>query len=90
LQRLTEVYASQHLSRLRKIIGVAASHHRLLWIHPFIDGNGRVTRLLSHALLRELDVALRTMVGFARDWRVGSPKYKVQPAGGRRTETRRP
>jgi len=56
LQRLTEVYASQHLSRLRKIIGVAASHHRLLWIHPFIDGNGRVTRLLSHALLRELDV----------------------------------
>jgi Fic family protein len=56
LQRLIEVYASQHLSRLRKIIGVAASHHRLLWIHPFIDGNGRVTRLLSHALLRELDV----------------------------------
>jgi Fic family protein len=56
LQRLTEVYGSQQLSRLRKIIGVAASHHRLLWIHPFMDGNGRVTRLLSHALLRELDV----------------------------------
>jgi hypothetical protein len=45
LQRLTEVYASQQLSRLRKIIGVAASHHRLLCIHPFMDGNGRVTRL---------------------------------------------
>jgi Fic family protein len=26
---------------------VACAHHRLLWIHPFLDGNGRVARLLS-------------------------------------------
>jgi len=26
-------------------------HHRLLWIHPFLDGNGRVARLMSHAIL---------------------------------------
>ena len=26
---------------------VACSHHRLLWIHPFLDGNGRVARLFS-------------------------------------------
>lgn len=26
---------------------VAAAHHRLLWIHPFLDGNGRVARLFS-------------------------------------------
>ena len=32
-------------------IAVAAAHHRLLWIHPFLDGNGRVARLLSHAML---------------------------------------
>ncbi|CEJ88029.1 MULTISPECIES: Fic family protein [Hyphomicrobiales] len=56
LARFAEGYSSKHLSRLRKIIGVAASHHRLAWIHPFLDGNGRVTRLFSHALLRELDV----------------------------------
>ena len=30
---------------------VPAAHHRLLWIHPFADGNGRVARLLSHAML---------------------------------------
>jgi Fic family protein len=29
---------------------LAASHHRLLWIHPFRDGNGRVARLMSHAV----------------------------------------
>jgi Fic family protein len=43
-------------SRLGKtdaILAAAAAHHRLLWIHPFLDGNGRVTRLMSHAMLLE-------------------------------------
>lgn len=38
------------LNELDVILSLAASHHRLLWIHPFLDGNGRVARLLSHAL----------------------------------------
>jgi Fic family protein len=33
------------------ILSAAAAHHRLLWIHPFLDGNGRVTRLMSHCML---------------------------------------
>jgi Fic family protein len=33
---------------------VAAAHHRLAWIHPFLDGNGRVARLMSHAMLLEM------------------------------------
>jgi Fic family protein len=56
LERLVEVYAGPGLSRVQKMIAVAASHHRLSWIHPFIDGNGRVARLFSHAMLRELGV----------------------------------
>jgi len=32
------------------VLAAAAAHHRLLWIHPFLDGNGRVARLMSHAL----------------------------------------
>lgn len=36
------------------ILAAAAAHHRLLWIHPFLDGNGRVTRLMSHAVLLEV------------------------------------
>jgi len=34
-------------SKVRRIISIAASHHRLAWIHPFLDGNGRVVRLFS-------------------------------------------
>lgn len=56
LARFSEAYGDPKTSKIRRIVGVAASHHRLLWIHPFADGNGRVARLFSHALLRELGV----------------------------------
>ena len=34
-------------------MATAGAHHRLLWIHPFLDGNGRVARLMSHAQMLE-------------------------------------
>ncbi|PRD42845.1 Fic family protein [Phyllobacterium phragmitis] len=33
-----------------RIIAIASAHHRLNYIHPFPDGNGRVSRLMSHAM----------------------------------------
>lgn len=36
----------------RALALLGAAHHRLLWIHPFGDGNGRVTRLMTDAYLR--------------------------------------
>jgi len=51
LNRFAEVYDSDRLSSISKIIAVSAAHHRFLWIHPFYDGNGRVVRLMSHAML---------------------------------------
>lgn len=51
LKRFEEAYNTDKLSRVRQIIALGAAHHRLLWIHPFYDGNGRVTRLMSHASL---------------------------------------
>ncbi len=41
------------LEKAQTIFSVAAAHHRLLWIHPFLDGNGRVARLMSYAMLRD-------------------------------------
>jgi len=33
------------------LMKVALAHHRFAWVHPFSNGNGRVVRLLTHALL---------------------------------------
>jgi Fic family protein len=51
LDRFDEVYSQT--GKAGTILGAAAAHHRLLWIHPFLDGNGRVARLVSHATLLE-------------------------------------
>lgn len=56
LERFASAYGDTRLAKIQRIVAVAASHHRLLWIHPFADGNGRVARLFSHAFLRELAV----------------------------------
>jgi Fic family protein len=45
--------AFARLGKTEAILSAAAAHHRLLWIHPFLDGNGRVARLMSHASLLE-------------------------------------
>jgi Fic family protein len=49
LAQFERVYG--HLGKTDSILAAAAAHHRLLWIHPFLDGNGRVTRLMSHSML---------------------------------------
>jgi len=51
LRRFAEVYGNT--GKTESIMSVAAAHHRLLWIHPFTDGNGRVARLMSHATMLE-------------------------------------
>ena len=43
LSRFEQAY--HHAGPLEKITSAAAAHHRLLWIHPLHDGNGRVARL---------------------------------------------
>lgn len=56
LDRFAEVYGSDRLSSIQKIVAIAAAHHRFVWIHPFYDGNGRVVRLMSHAMLLQCGV----------------------------------
>ena len=51
LRRFEEVYS--RLGKTETILATTAAHHRLAWIHPFLDGNGRVARLMSHATLLE-------------------------------------
>jgi Fic family protein len=49
MRRFHEAYSSKDILATDQLAAMAAAHHRLAWIHPFGDGNGRVTRLYSHA-----------------------------------------
>jgi Fic family protein len=43
-------YRFERLGKAARIMAMPAAHHRLNYIHPFPDGNGRVSRLMSHAM----------------------------------------
>lgn len=55
LGRWAEVYRGARRGEMQ-IVAAAAAHHRLTWIHPFLDGNGRAARLHTLAVLQSLDL----------------------------------
>jgi Fic family protein len=54
LERFESFYGVGAFHGVTPLIAAAASHHRLMWIHPFLDGNGRVARLYTDACFRRL------------------------------------
>jgi len=66
LRRLDDVYGASR-GWARVLINAACAHHRVAWVHPFLDGNGRATRLQSHCALWQLSEGLWSPSrGFAR------------------------
>lgn len=51
MRRFDEFYGAANILDTNQLLALAAAHHRLVWIHPFGDGNGRVARLQSQAWL---------------------------------------
>ena len=56
MARFGEAYAPGKHHGANKLVAAAAAHHRLMWIHPFLDGNGRVARLFTEAYLHRIPV----------------------------------
>jgi Fic family protein len=50
MDHFSEHYRFASLGAAARVEAIAAAHHRLNYIHPFPDGNGRVSRLVSHAM----------------------------------------
>ena len=72
MQYFENRYRFQGLGKAARVLAIPAAHHRLNYIHPFPDGNGRVSRLMSHAM-RKLPASERTGFGpFRAGWRVAS------------------
>ena len=75
---------------IHPVILAGIAQHRLAWIHPFVDGNGRSARMLT-TLLRLQEWLTCFLGGFSyqwcesRSWRVAAfelPASPVHPHGG--------
>lgn len=45
-------FANRDMPMHEQMLHAAIAHHRFVWIHPFSNGNGRVSRLFTYAMLR--------------------------------------
>jgi len=69
LQRWGSYYGSVRRGEAA-LVAMACAHQRLGWIHPFVDGNGRVMRLHTHTILAALGYTgglWSPLRGFARN-----------------------
>jgi Fic family protein len=59
-------YAFEPLGSGSRILAIPAAHHRLNFIHPFLDGNGRVSRLMSHAMAHAAGIGAHGLWSISR------------------------
>ncbi|MBA2920772.1 Fic family protein [Sphingomonas sp. MAH-20] len=85
MARFDQAYDPKRLNQVRQVQSVGAVHHRLLWIHPFLDGNGRVARLMSHALFKRVGIG-SSLWSVSRGLARNAERYKalLQAADGPR------
>lgn len=74
-------YNPEKLSGHNLLLAAAASHHRLVWIHPFLDGNGRVSRLFTYAYLRKANMESYGLWTLSRGLARNDEDYKNALAG---------
>lgn len=68
------------ISKLDGVLSAFAAHHRLVWIHPFLDGNGRVARIAMDAMLRECGVNGTCLWSMSRGFAKTAEDYKAKLA----------
>lgn len=69
------------IHKLEAILATFIAHHRFVWIHPFPDGNGRVSRILLDTMLRECGVNQASLWSMSRGFAKTAQEYKSMLAG---------
>ena len=81
LARFSEAYAGFTKPNPESIAIIAASHHRFAWIHPFVDGNGRVARLLTDAMVDRIGLGADGLWCVGRGFARTLERYRSLLAG---------
>ena len=80
MRRFDDVYRPNALGEVRRVVAFAASHQRFAWIHPFLDGNGRVARLMTTAYARRIGLDADGLWSIARGFARYQPDYYAKLA----------
>jgi len=59
-------YRFETMGMASRVMAMAAAHHRFNYIHPFPDGNGRVSRLMSHAMAHSAGIGAHGLWSISR------------------------
>lgn len=54
---------------------IAIAHHRFTWIHPFDNGNGRMSRLITYFLLRQYGYRMSYLMNLSAIFCIDREKY---------------
>lgn len=68
-------FIKQNQNRLDPLILAAIFHKQFILIHPFMDGNGRTTRLLTKVLLAKLEINTFKLFSFENYYNQNITKY---------------
>lgn len=68
------------LQKLEAITATMIAHHRLAWIHPFPDGNGRVARIVLDAMLKKCGLTSVGLWSMSRGFAKSQETYKSRLA----------
>ncbi len=66
MRHFEQRYRQEGLGKGARILALPAAHHRFNYIHPFPDGNGRVSRLMSHAMAHTAGVGAHGLWSVSR------------------------
>ena len=66
MEHFEQRYRLEPLGKSQRIVAMAAAHHRLNYVHPFPEGNGRVSRLMSHAMGLEAGIGAHGLWSVSR------------------------
>ena len=66
-------FALQPMGAAARILAIPIAHHRFNYIHPFPDGNGRTSRLMSHAMALQAGIGAHGLWSVSRGLARGLP-----------------